>query len=91
MANGHKTGFRALAHIDFVECRLVSRKGTVYKSLPRLCKAISVAIPAHTVLDGEIVHLDAEGKSQFYELMRRSTIMLSICSGWTAATSGNYP
>jgi bifunctional non-homologous end joining protein LigD len=32
-----------------------------------------VAIPGQAALDGEIVHLDAEGKPQFYELMRRRT------------------
>jgi bifunctional non-homologous end joining protein LigD len=64
-------GFGALAYIDFGECQLVSRKGTVYRSFPKLCAATSAAIPAHAVLDGEIVHLDADGKPQFYELMRR--------------------
>jgi ATP-dependent DNA ligase len=56
--------------------------------------AIGEAIPGEAVLDGEIVHLDAEGKPRFYNLMRRRTrniTMLSTCFGWTAATSGNYP
>jgi bifunctional non-homologous end joining protein LigD len=66
-------GFRAFAHIDSGECRLVSRKGTVYRGFPQLCAAIGAAIPAQAVLDGEIVYLDAEGKPQFYELMRRRT------------------
>ena len=66
-------GFRALAYIDSRECQLVSRKGTVYRGFPRLCAAIGAAIPAHAVLDGEIVYLDAEGKPQFYDLMRRRT------------------
>jgi bifunctional non-homologous end joining protein LigD len=35
--------------------------------------AIGAAILGQAVLDGEIVHLDAEGKPQFYELMRRRT------------------
>jgi ATP-dependent DNA ligase len=47
-------GFRALAYIDSRECRLVSRKGTVYRGFPRLCAAIGAAIPAHAVLDGEM-------------------------------------
>jgi len=66
-------GFRALAYIESGQCRLVSRRGTAHKSFPKLCAAIGAAIPAHAVLDGEIVHLDAEGKPQFYELMRRRT------------------
>jgi hypothetical protein len=64
-------GFRALAHIDSGKCRLVSRKGTVYRSFPQLCAAIGAVIPGEAVLDGEIVHLDVEGKPQFYDLMRR--------------------
>src|SRR5215831_11448172 len=35
--------------------------------------AIGAAIPGQAVLDGEIVHLDAEGKPRFYNLMRRRT------------------
>ena len=64
-------GFRALAHIDSGYCRLVSRRGTAYRSFPKLCAAIAAAIQGQAVVDGEIVHLDAEGKPQFYELMRR--------------------
>ena len=43
------------------------------KASRSFCAAIGGAIPAHAVLDGEIVHLDVEGKPQFYELMRRRT------------------
>jgi bifunctional non-homologous end joining protein LigD len=35
-----------------------------------LC-AIGAAIPAHAVLDGEIVYLAPDGRPMFYELMRR--------------------
>jgi hypothetical protein len=59
-------GFRALAYIDSGQCWLVSRRGTAYGSVPKLSAAIGAAIAAPTVLDGEIVHLDAEGKPQFY-------------------------
>ena len=47
------------------------RRGTVHKSFPQLCAAIGAAIPGQAVLDGEIVHLDAQGKPRFYDLMRR--------------------
>src|SRR5215831_11403913 len=51
----------------------VSRRGTAYKGFPQLSAAIGAAIPGQAVLDGEIVHLDAEGKPRFYNLMRRRT------------------
>src|SRR5215831_17596875 len=51
----------------------VSRRGTAYKGFPQLSAAIGAAIPGQAVLDGEIVHLDAEGKPRFYDLMRRRT------------------
>ena len=57
-------GFRALGYIDSGQCWLVSRRGTAYKSFPQLCAAIGTAIPGQ-------VHLDAEGKPRFYDLMRR--------------------
>jgi len=64
-------GFRGLAHIAGDGTRLVSRRGNVYKSFPRLCAAILNAVDCDTVLDGEIVCLDAHGRPQFYELLRR--------------------
>jgi bifunctional non-homologous end joining protein LigD len=64
-------GFRALGYIDSGQCWLVSRRGTAYKSFPQLCAAIGAAIPGQAVLDGEIVHLDVQGKPRFYDLMRR--------------------
>jgi bifunctional non-homologous end joining protein LigD len=64
-------GFRSLGYIDSGQCRLVSRRGTAYKSFPQLCAAIGAAIPGQAVLDGEIVHLDEQGKPRFYDLMRR--------------------
>jgi bifunctional non-homologous end joining protein LigD len=65
--------FRALGYIDSGRCWLVSRRGPAYKSFPQLCAAIGAAIPGQAVLDGEIVHLDAQGKPRFYDLMRRRT------------------
>src|SRR4051794_27710037 len=65
-------GFRALAYIENGTTRLVSRNGNAYKSFGALCTEIAAALPGHSaVLDGEVVHLDSEGKPQFYELLRR--------------------
>jgi len=64
-------GFRALAHVSGDSTRLVSRRGSIYKSFPWLCSAIHSAIGCEAVIDGEIVCLDAHGRPQFYELLRR--------------------
>lgn len=60
-------GFRALAHIDGHHCRLVSRRANVYKSWPYLCEERC----SSAVLDGEIVCLQPDGRSDFYSLMFR--------------------
>ena len=65
-------GFRALAHVTGHHCQLVSRNGHVFKSWPYLAEEIAHAVRAHSaVLDGEIVCLDADGCSRFYDLMFR--------------------
>jgi hypothetical protein len=51
----------ALGYIDSGQCWLVSRRVWAYKSFAQLLAAIGEAIPGQAVLDGEIVHLDAEG------------------------------
>ena len=63
-------GFRALAYIRPGHCQLVSRRGNVYKSFGSLSAALG-KLDYEAVLDGEIVVLDAAGRSQFYELLRR--------------------
>ena len=65
-------GFRALAYIDGHECRLVSRRGHIYKSWPNLCEELAHAMRCQSaVLDGEIVCLPPDGRSQFYNLLFR--------------------
>jgi bifunctional non-homologous end joining protein LigD len=64
-------GFRALAHVGEHETRLVSHKGHTYKSFLELCAAIHLDLDCEAVLDGEIVCLDAAGRPQFYDLLRR--------------------
>ena len=63
-------GFRALAYIEGHRCRLVSRKGYVYKSWPLLAEELAHAVRCRSaVLDGEIVCLAPDGRSQFYNLL----------------------
>jgi bifunctional non-homologous end joining protein LigD len=65
-------GFRALAYIDSHHCRLVSRKGNTYKSWPYLATELAHTVRCRSaVLDGEIVCLGPDGKSQFYNLLFR--------------------
>lgn len=64
-------GFRALAYVDEHQTRLVSRNGNTYKRFVDLCAAIHIDLDCTAVLDGEIVQLDAEGRPQFYDLLRR--------------------
>jgi bifunctional non-homologous end joining protein LigD len=63
-------GFRALAYISD-RVQLVSRKGHTYRRFDRLCKELAHALSGHeAVLDGEIICVDAEGRPQFYDLLR---------------------
>jgi bifunctional non-homologous end joining protein LigD len=64
-------GFRALAYVGEHGTRLVSRNGNVYRSFTELASAIHIELDCQAVLDGEIVILDAEGRPQFYDLLRR--------------------
>jgi bifunctional non-homologous end joining protein LigD len=62
-------GFRCIAYVDHGRCRLVSRNGNEFKSFRSLNAAIADELNGHSaVLDSEIVSLDKNGKSQFYEL-----------------------
>ena len=68
-------GFRSLAYVERGIVRLVSRNGNTFKSFPDLCDGIADALRGtKAVLDGEIVCLDKQGRSQFRELLfRRGT------------------
>lgn len=64
-------GFRALAYIADGRCNLISRKNNTYKSFSLLREALAGVRVRDAVLDGEIVCLDDEGRSQFNTLLRR--------------------
>jgi len=65
-------GFRALAYVEDGVCQFVSRNGNVFKSFPDLTSGLPRELQAGVaVLDGEIVCLDSDGKSQFEELLYR--------------------
>lgn len=61
-------GYRAISHIEKGHVSLYSRNFLAFeKKFPTVVKALS-KISANVVLDGEIVIMDKEGKSQFQEL-----------------------
>jgi bifunctional non-homologous end joining protein LigD len=65
-------GFRGLAYVEGEHARLLSRRGNQYKSFAELSAWIRRHLKAeNAVLDGEIVCLDSEGRSQFNELIYR--------------------
>ena len=65
-------GFRSLLFSDDKGVRLVSRNGNEFKSFAGLCHGLARDLKRRRcVLDGEIVCLDAHGKSQFRDLLFR--------------------
>ncbi len=65
-------GFRALAIVDGHHCQLVSRHGHTFTKWSLLCEEIAHSIRASdAVLDGELVCLDADGRSDFHRLLFR--------------------
>ena len=64
-------GFRSLAYIENGQCRLVSRHRNTYKSFETLSRDLAKLWATNAILDGEIVCLDSEGRSQFKELLYR--------------------
>jgi len=65
-------GFRALAYIENGTARLLSRNGNWFKSFPVLCASLASELRVRTaVIDGEIVCLDKQGRTQFNQLFYR--------------------
>ena len=61
-------GFRSLAYIQD-GCRLISRKGNEYRRKRLVHLANELANLPECVLDGELVCLDDEGRTLFYDMM----------------------
>ena len=64
-------GFRAIAYVENGECKLVSRNLKHFKSFDHLKKSLDKLPVQNAIIDGEVVCLDANGISQFNELMSR--------------------
>jgi len=64
-------GFRAIAYLSAARRRLVSSRGTIFKTVNPLCEALSKLPVRDAILDGEIVCLDRKGNSLTNELLFR--------------------
>jgi bifunctional non-homologous end joining protein LigD len=64
-------GFRAIAYVEGGESKLVSRNSNAFASFATLRKSLATLPVKNAILDGEVVCLDANGVSQFNELMSR--------------------
>ncbi len=66
-------GFRALAFVRSGVCRFESRDSNTLTRFPDLARAVATSIRGHeAVLDGEIVCLDEQGRSDFRALLTRT-------------------
>ncbi len=65
-------GFRGLAYVEEEHARLLSRRGNQYRSFSDLSSWSGRHVNVeNAVLDGEIVCLDSDGRSQFNDLLYR--------------------
>jgi bifunctional non-homologous end joining protein LigD len=64
-------GWRCMTYIEDGACRLISRKQNQYRSFGPLNAALARLPVQNAIIDGEVVCLDAKGKSVFLDLMRR--------------------
>jgi len=65
-------GFRCLAYIANGECSLVSRHRNVFRTFRSLQNAIARTLEVkNAILDGELICIDAQGRSDFKMLLRR--------------------
>ena len=66
-------GFRALVIVEGHRCTLISRRGHVLKRWPQLAEELAHTVKArHAVLDGNVVCLRPDGRSDFHALLFRS-------------------
>ena len=88
-------GWRCLTYIDDGTCRLISRKQNQLKSFTPLNAALAKLKVQNAIIDGEVVCLDAKGRSVFLEMMEGAkptpSSTASICSGSITKTFGTFP
>jgi bifunctional non-homologous end joining protein LigD len=72
-------GWRCMTYIEDGACRLISRKQNQYKSFGPLTAALAKLPVQNAIIDGEVVCLDAEGKSVFLDMKRRKASAILYC------------
>ena len=66
----HDDGFRGILYVDRDQAWLVSRKGKKFRQFEPLLKQVLRCLKGkRAILDGEIVVLDEQGRSIFFDLM----------------------
>jgi len=60
-------------------CRLISRKQNQFNSFAPLCAALSKLPVQNAIIDGEVVCLDAKGRSVFLDMRRRKAGAILYC------------
>jgi len=63
-------GWRCMTYIEDGACRLMSRKQNQFKSFSPLVASVAKLPVQNAIIDGEVVCLDAKGKSVFLDLKR---------------------
>lgn len=72
-------GIRCLAGSYNGDIRLINRKLNYRnKQYPEIAKAVSTFLPGDTLLDGEVIALNAEGKPDFYRMLKRDLARNSL-------------
>ena len=72
-------GWRCMAYIEDGTCRLISRKQNQFKSFGPLTAALAKLKVQNAIIDGEVVCLDARGRSVFLEMRRRKGNAVLYC------------
>ena len=72
-------GWRCVAYIENAACRLVSRKQNQFKSFGALNAALAKLPVENAIIDGEVVCLDARGRSVFLDMRRRKGHSILYC------------
>jgi bifunctional non-homologous end joining protein LigD len=72
-------GWRCLTYIENGACRLISRKQNQFKSFSPLAASVAKLKVQNAIIDGEVVCLDAKGRSVFLDLMRSRKANAILC------------
>jgi bifunctional non-homologous end joining protein LigD len=72
-------GWRCLTYIEGGTCRLISRKQNQFKSFGPLAASVANLKVQNAIIDGEVVCLDAKGRSVFLDMRRRKANAILYC------------